>query len=150
MSSATMLKIKEADPTPGNIHKIRVAFNDCLRLLTGVKPTEHRSIKSMLDELNWLSINQMSAQTRLMEAWKAINVDDYCMKDTLKIRTKGAYKTRSSDMVLLDHGDDGLHTGFANPTSKIWNKAPRKIKQAESIYQAKKSIRDYVAENIPI
>ena len=72
------------------------------------------------------------------------------MKDTLKIRNKGAYKTRSSDVVFLDHGEDGLHTGFANPTSKIWNKAPKTVKQAESSYQAKRLIREYVVEKIPI
>ena len=72
------------------------------------------------------------------------------MKDTLKIRKRGGYKTRSSEMVFLDHGDDGLHTGFANPTSKIWNKAPSKVKKADSLYQAKKSIREYVVESIPI
>ena len=53
-------------------------------------------------------------------------------------------------MVFLDHGDDGQHTGFANPTSKIWNKAPRQVKQAESLHQAKKSIREYAVESIPI
>ena len=100
----------------------------------------------MLEELDWLSVNQMSAQTRLMEAWKAINVEDYCMKDTLKVRRKGAYKTRSSGMIFLDYGDDGQHTGFANPTSRIWNKASNKVKQAESLYQAKKSIREFVVE----
>ena len=53
-------------------------------------------------------------------------------------------------MVFLDHGNDGLHTGFVNPTSKIWNKAPRNVKQAESLYQAKISIRKYVVDDIPI
>ena len=143
------LKIDASDPTPGSINKIRVVFNDCLRLLTGVKPTEHRTIKSMLEEVGWLSINQMCAQTRLMEAWKSINLENYCMSDNLKVRQKGAYKTRSSDLVLLDHGEDGVHTSFVNPTSKIWNKAARDLKQAETLDQAKKSIRKYVIEKVP-
>ena len=71
------------------------------------------------------------------------------MKDTLKIRKKGAYRTRSSNLVLLEHGDDGLHTGFANPTSKIWNRASAKLKEAKTLNQAKKLIREYVKENIP-
>ena len=144
------LKIEAPDPTPGSIHKIRVVFNDCLRLLTGVKPTEHRTIKSMLEEVGWLSINQMCAQTRLMEAWKSINQENYCMSDTLKVRQKGSYKTRSSDLVLLDHGEDGQHTSFVNPTSKIWNKAARDLKQAETLNQAKTSSRNYVIEKIPM
>ena len=103
----------------------------------------------MLEELDWLSVNQMSAQTRLMEAWKAINLEDYCMKDTLKIRSKGAYRTRSSNLILLDHGNDGLHTGFVNPTSKIWNRASAKLEGAKTPNQAKNLIREYVKENIP-
>ena len=73
------------------------------------------------------------------------------MRDTLKVRQKGAYTTsRSSDLVLLDHGEDGLHTSIVNPTSKIWNKAARDLKQADTLDQAKKSIRNYVIEKIPM
>ena len=71
------------------------------------------------------------------------------MSDNLKVRQKGAYKTRSSELVLLDHGEDGTHTSFVNPTSKIWNKAARDLKQAETLDQAKKSIRKYVIEKVP-
>jgi len=37
----------------------------------------------MLDELNWLSLNQMAAESRLVEAWKTAKFENYCLKDSL-------------------------------------------------------------------
>ena len=45
------VKIDESDPTPGCLDALKVAFNDCLRLLLGIHGTDHESIKNMLDEL---------------------------------------------------------------------------------------------------
>ena len=70
------VKVKEGDPSPGCIDQIEVAFNDCLRLLTGNQRSDKSSIRCMLEELNWLSLNQLSAETRLVQAWKTANVDD--------------------------------------------------------------------------
>ena len=68
---------KEDDPIPGCVKAIKVAQNDCLRLLSGTKRTDHTSIKSMLEDLGWLSINQLAAETRLIEAWKSVHMEDY-------------------------------------------------------------------------
>ena len=35
----------------------------------------------MLEKLNWLSVNQLAAETRLMQVWKALNMEDYCLTD---------------------------------------------------------------------
>ena len=57
------------DPLPGCIEKLRVVFNDCLRLLCRKKRSDQKSISKMLDELGWLSLNQLAAETRLVGAW---------------------------------------------------------------------------------
>ena len=59
---------KEDDPLPGCISALKVVFNDCLRLLTCNKRTDHASIAAMLEEVGWLSVNQLAAETRLIEA----------------------------------------------------------------------------------
>ena len=74
------LRLKDADPNPVILTELKVVFNDCLRLLTGNKREDHASIKSMLEELNWSSINQLCGETRLIEAWKTVNLEKYCMK----------------------------------------------------------------------
>ena len=42
-----------------------------LRLLNGCRINEKRSIKDMLERFDFLSINQTSAQIKLIKAWKA-------------------------------------------------------------------------------
>ena len=37
------------------------------------------SVKSMLQRFNLLSVNQLSAQIKLLEVWKAKNVDGYAL-----------------------------------------------------------------------
>ena len=85
------VEIEENDPTSSSISELKKVFNDCLRLLSGKVISDRVSIKSMLEELGWLSINQLAAETRLIEAWKTVHLEEYCMKDILKLRHKGSY-----------------------------------------------------------
>ena len=75
------IKIKESDPEPSSINAIRVTHNDVMRLLCKSRREERKPIKEMLDKLDWLSLNQMSCEVRLIEVWKSINIENYCLKD---------------------------------------------------------------------
>ena len=146
------VKMKEEDPTPGWIDKLTVAFNDCLRLITGNTRQDHTSIKNMLEELDWLSLNQLSAETRLIQAWNTAHVEDYCLQDTLTKRRKGSYSTRGSEVDHFEPGEDNRITSsgsFVNQTAKLWNQAPIQIKSATTLEQAKSLIRSYV-KTLPI
>ena len=59
---------------------MKVVYNKLLRVLTGNGILDKISIKKMLAELNWPSINQLSIQTRLEQAWKAVNIKDHTRK----------------------------------------------------------------------
>ena len=146
------VKIEEDDPTSSSIANLKKVFNDCLRLLLGKFISDEVSIKSMLDELGWLSINQLAAETRLIEAWKTVNLEDYCMKDVLKLRHKGNYNTRRNHVNLLDTGVEDIYgsAGFVNSTAKLWNKSPDSVKEAQSLSHAKREIRKFVQEEIPM
>ena len=134
------------DPLPGCIDKLRVVFNDCLRFLTKKKRSDHESIRKMLDELGWLSLNQLAFETRLVEAWKTSKTQDYCLNDILTKKMKGPYSTRSNSQDLFERGVDDLHgsAGFVNPTARIWNIAPEEVKNANSLSEVKRHIRNFV------
>ena len=106
----------------------------------------------MLENLEWLSINQLSAEIRLIEAWKAANLEAYCLGETLVKQSKSGYATRSNDVVLFDLGANDIHgsTGFVNTTAKLWNRSPVEIKKASTLDQAKREIRKFVKNYIPI
>ena len=146
------VQIEDGDSISGSISELKKVFNDCLRLLSGKVISDEVSIKSMLDNIGWLSINQLAAETRLIEAWKSIHLDNYCMKDILQLRHKSSYNTRSHNVDYLDTGVNDIYgsAGFVNTTAKLWNKSPNAVKEATTISLAKKEIREFVMENIPI
>ena len=146
------LRLKEEDPNPGIIKELKVVFNDCLRLLTSKRREDHASIKSMLEELNWCSINQLSGETRLLEAWKTVHLEKYCMKDVLSIKKKSEYmSTRSNDTDMLEQGivNKFSNARFVNMTAKIWNGCPREIKEEPKFERAKILIKEY-CRTLPI
>ena len=94
------IRTKEKDPIPSSINSIRVQFNNVLRLLCNSKKTQHTSIKSMLEKLGWLSINQLACEVRLMETWKALYLEDYCLNNIFE-RVQNTRATRSSNKIRL-------------------------------------------------
>ena len=140
------LRLKEEDPKSQCIDRIRVVFNDCLRLLTNKRRRDHAKVEDMLKELGWLSLNQLCAETRLLEAWKSAQKEDYCMKDILHVKNKSRHGLRSNEETLFESvkEDKFANGSFLQRTTQIWNMAPKNIKEATTIYQAKSAIRNYV------
>ena len=140
------IRIKESDPAHSSINAIRVVYNDLLRLLCKSKRKERKPIKEMLEELGWLSLNQMCCEVRLIEVWKSLNLDNYCLKNLFekvnsrnhnRIRLKSEFKSRLRE------------SSFHYPSVQIWNTAPQSITNANSESQARKAIRDFV-KTLPV
>ena len=55
-------------------------------------------------------------------------------------------------MNFLETGVEDIYgsTGFVNTTAKLWNRSPDTVKEAKSLSQAKKEIRRFVTEEIPL
>ena len=145
------LRLKENDPNPTIIKDLKKVFNDCLRLLNNKTWEDHASIDEMLDALNWSSINQLCGETRLIEAWKTVHSEKYCMQEILSIKEKNRYSTRSNDVTLLEQGEINKFSNgrFVNMTAKIWNECPREIKEETKFERAKLLIKQY-CKNLPI
>ena len=78
----------------------------------------------MLNELGWLSVNQLTAEVRLLEVWKLLN-EDYCLSDMFaKVESKtgrmGKNSVRVPKVVLSRLRDNS----FKYPSCKLWNLAP--------------------------
>ena len=144
------IRIKPNDPNHTSINGIEVIYNDLLRLLCSSKRKNRKPRQEMLDQVGWLSINQMSCEIRLVEVWKSLNLENYCLKELFekitssqttrsenKIRLKANFKTRLRE------------SSFHYPSVQVWNSAPSSVTKATSESQARKAIRDYV-KTLPI
>jgi hypothetical protein len=112
---------------------------------------ERKSTKTLLDNQNMLSVNQIAAQIKLTEMWKASNDPQYPIKMKTKERQENAVETRN--LTLGDLTEVGRSTkakkSFTSDAAKVWNKAPEKIRASKTLTTAKKAIQDY-CKSLPI
>ena len=59
------------------MENLQLAQNNLLRTLQNVRIKDKVSIASMLERQQMLSVNQLQAQIKLTEMWKASNVNKY-------------------------------------------------------------------------
>ena len=143
------VRIKQNDPNNSSITGIKVIYNDLLRLLCNSKRDNRKPIEEMLDQVGWLSINQMSCEIRLIEVWKSLNVENYCLNGLFE-KVSRKHKTRSEDNIRLKSGFKSRlrESSFHYPSVQVWNSAPTSVTKAES--QARKAIRDYYVTTLSI
>ena len=127
--------------------------NKMVRLLNNVKLSDKQNTSSLFKKVNMLSVNQITAQIKLTEIWKAVNnvkcpLKVLKMKDVLPERS-----LRSKNEVennLMETGVSGLSKKtFINDGVRLWNRYPSNIKQSKSLFTAKKEIMKFVI-NLPI
>ena len=127
-----------------------MVYNKLLRILTGNGILDKISVKKMLAEINWPSINQLSIQTRLEQAWKAVNITDHPLVFLFTMKESCCYTLRSSlNQFQLSYPSRLKDRSFCYPTARLWNAAPNLIKEAQNFQEAKKLIRIY-SKQFPI
>ena len=135
------------DVLTGSLDNLQKAQNNLLRTLENVRIKDKVSIKVMLERNNMLSINQMHAQVKLTEMWKAVNYSNYPLNiEQLQPAENGRATRGVSDGKLSEPAT--LNTFIGNAT-KLWNRAPTVIKNSKSISVAKKEIKAF-CKTLPV
>ena len=125
--------------------------NKMLRILDGALVSDRKSTKTLLDNQNMLSVNQIAAQIKLTEMWKASNDPQYPIKMKTRERQENAMETRSvtrGDLTEIGRSTRAKKS-FSCDAAKVWNKAPEKIRTAKTLITAKKAIREH-CKSLPI
>ena len=90
-------------------------------------------------------------ETELSEMWKATNFQTYPTQFNRQDSTQGHAATRACTMGrLIEEGvkPTTLKT-FKSDASRLWNSAPREIKESKTLNAAKKAIKIYV-KTLPV
>ena len=136
---------KEFGDIQKNQNKMMTFFNK-------TKISDKISTISILEKHNQLSVNQLNAQMKLCEMWKANNLLNYPTKvHKRSVNEDSRSTTRSATMgVLLESGKTYLSQQTAiNDAIYAWNRAPGSIKNCVSLTSAKKAIREF-AKTLPV
>ena len=97
-----------------------------------------------------LSVNQIAAQIKLTEMWKAANDPKYPIKMKTRDMQAEGMETRSSARGDLKEigGSTKAKKSFTIDAAKVWNKASEKIKTANTLATVKNEIKAYIIINM--
>ena len=132
---------------------IQITQNRLLRMLTGTTLRERKSTKEMLKTLGLPSVNQLAIEVKLTETWKSVWDPIYPVRLDGN-RKEGGENNRilrpESTRQLKDYARTKIgENSFCISAAKLWNKTPLEIREAPTLNQAKKMIREY-SRTMPI
>ena len=127
--------------------RTQIAQNKMLRMMENCRIRDRKSVKEMLERNEMMSVNQVAAQIKLTEAWKAVNDEKYpvSMKRVEQGNHDGRREVRPETRRGLEEGGRTkiARESFVRDAGRIWNQAPTQIKTAKTIEEAKRKIKEY-------
>ena len=145
------VRVKINDPKQGDLDSIQKIQNKLIRMLNNVTLVDRQSTKSLLSNIDMLSVNQLNASIKLTEVWKAINNDGCPLKLTNQVCDNQLRQMRTrNDTALVQNGVTEIRQAtFLNDGIRLWNLAPAELKTCKSLFTVKKQIKAF-AKLLPV
>ena len=143
------VRTSTTDPECAEFRAIQIIQNNLMRSLTGKK--DRVSISTLATMLNMLTVNQLNASIKLLEVWKALNVNDYPLKvqrqssDDLRVSTRA---DTTEKPVEIGKSPVAQKTCVSDAI-RLWNIAPEIIAKCSSLSIVKSEIKKYLRQ-LPI
>ena len=133
------------------VSEVQKAQNRLLRVLERKRLSDKVPIREMLDNQNMLSVNQLAAQIKLAEVWKARNGENYPVKMEFRTVNENGTSTRgATNGKAVETGKtQKSRATFIGDATRLWNKAPKSILRAETMMKAKREIKKY-CKTLPV
>ena len=145
------VRLAKEDPSNEVLSAIQLSQNKLVRLLNGKTLKDKISTEVLLTNIGMASVNQIHCQIKLLEIWKAVNIENNPIKVTSATSCIDSAKTRSGgNERLVEHGKSNLSSKtFINDAIKIWNRAPKELKECTTLNSAKKAIKLF-SKSLPV
>ena len=144
--AAESLRFQETDPKSNLIQKLQRSQNDMLRIVTGSRRRDRVRIVDMLESTGFLSVNQTSAYSLLLELWKSREFCVPFLSDLLERRRNDERNLRSDSAGKLSTvGRDSL----ALNSEHLWNLSSERFRTTNLLSIAKIEAKK-VAKSLPI
>jgi exonuclease III len=145
------VRTRAEDPECADLNAIQLIQNKLLRSLNGTLLKDRVTTSSLLVKFGVLSVNQLNAQIKLLEIWKAINVEGYPLKiEQQTVQAEGATTRASRRGRPISVGKSKIvQRTSTSDAIRIWNLAPAMVTDSKSIWQVKSQIKTYV-KTLPV
>ena len=145
------VRTSEVDPSCTDMDNIQKVQNKLARMITRTKLEDKVSTKSLLAQLNLMSVNQINAQIKIQEIWKALHIENYPLKlDRQSVSETGTSTRACTSGELMESGRSVIaQKTCTNDAIKLWNKAPKQVTQCLTLSQIKVQSKLY-AKSLPV
>jgi hypothetical protein len=149
----TKVRSDETESKSGNIKSAQVAQNKLMRLLLRAPFNDRASTFELLEKTGLLSVNQLAASIKLLEAWKSENVPNYPVQLEPNNQSESTRERQLRPGSTRKWNQDAKSIAekecFSRNTAKLWNCAPLNIKNAKNLNITKKAIKTY-CKSLPV
>ena len=130
---------------------IQKVQNKLLRMMTGTKLEDKVNTSILLKQMNMMSVNQINAQIKIQEIWKALNIENYPLKLERQTVNENSIATRAcTSGKLVESGRSVIaQKTCVNDAIKLWNNAPLQVTQSLTLSQIKAQSKLY-AKTLPL
>jgi len=144
--AAESLRLCDTDPQAVTLKRLQLAQNDMLRVINHKRRRDHIRIKDMLEGMNMLSVNQLTAYALILELWKARQFGVPVLENLLD-KERNDERTLRSDSAgrVATIGRDTV----AIQCEKLWNMSSIKFKNTNLLKVAKTEARN-LAKSLPL
>ena len=136
-----------------NVKDLKLTQNRMLRAINRSKTSDKISTESLLSKFKMLSVNQLSAQIKLKEVWKSLNCQNYPIKfepyNSALSKGSHALRTKENRVFNDNYRLQKSKSSFYVDAARLWNAAPKTIRNAKTDYEAKGAILNFV-KNLPL
>ena len=120
-------------------------------MMTNTKLEDKIRTRNLLTQMNMMSVNQINAQIKIQEIWKALHVENYPIKvERLSSNGNGTTTRACTRGKLVEAGRSVIaQKTCINDAIKLWNKAPRRVTECLTLSQIKIQSKLY-AKTLPV
>lgn len=147
------IQLTEEEPKTWPMKRLQVLQNNLMRIVLGKKKSDCVSVRFLLQQTGYLSINQLSTYHTLQEMFCILNTNSVpSIKEEFIKVDNVVHNTRlgEKDLLKLPMAKKKRNGGFIHKGVKIWNALPLVIRQAPSKNRFSEEVKSWITSNIPI
>ena len=136
------------EPTTGLMGSLQKCQNEAAHIVHHAKLKDRKRTSALLQDVGWLSINQMWARNILIETFKIQKFSLPGLHEELKTTENlSVMETRSESRGDIPVCPD---YGFITKAAKLWNIAPIKLRQPDVLQKRAKQIVYKFCKTLPL
>ena len=145
-------RLNEMDPVDPELQKLQVLQNDMMRVVHGLRRSDHTNMAKLREEEGIMSVNQLSYYHHLVEMYNVIwKNSSMQLKRKIQQLTGGDHQLRNEtrgDLRIPIKPSRGC-VGFSYKGTRVWNNTPKFIRENLEEKEFKADSKWWIMKNIP-